>query len=248
MPNIYDTYNGEQTRHTDDMQDIITAVPAWLVQWGITLFFGILVLIIGITSLISYPDVVKAQLKLNSLNAPAEVAAKTSGKLIKLLATPNSTIKAGQPLAWIENLDDHSRYTLTAPQAGVVSYAGIINESQDVELNKVLFYIIPDNEGFFGEMPISQDNIGKVKEGQQVLIKLRAYPFEEYGLIKGKIKYITGIPNKASTFIAKVDFKLDKPADASKAMHLTQGMVADADIITQDATVFRRLMKGFRLF
>lgn len=31
------------------------------------------------------------------------------------------------------------------------------------------------------------ENAGRIKAGQAVLIKLPAYPFEEYGLLKGKI-------------------------------------------------------------
>jgi hypothetical protein len=32
----------------------------------------------------------------------------------------------------------------------------------------------------------SQNNMGKVKEGQEVLVKLKSYPFEEYGMIRGR--------------------------------------------------------------
>ncbi len=28
--------------HTEDMQDIITKVPSWLLRWGITVFFSVL--------------------------------------------------------------------------------------------------------------------------------------------------------------------------------------------------------------
>jgi HlyD family secretion protein len=61
-----------------------------------------------------------------------------------------------------------------------------------------VFYVNPGNEAFFGEMTITQNNMGKVKEGQEVLVKLRSYPFEEYGMIRGKIKYIAEVPYKDS--------------------------------------------------
>src|ERR1035437_343682 len=96
-------------RHTDDMQDIITAVPSWLLRWGITLFFGILVLIVGLSALIRYPDIVKAQLKIGSPNAPKPIVSKISGKLVKLLVTENETVKAGQPLAYLESTANHDK-------------------------------------------------------------------------------------------------------------------------------------------
>ena len=42
----------------------------------------------------------------------------------------------------------------------------------------------------FLEMLISQYNFGKVKKGQQVLLKFQAYQFEQYGAGVGKIDYI----------------------------------------------------------
>jgi len=92
MPSIY-TDPEIQVRHSEDMQDIITAVPSWLVRWGITLFFGILVLIVVLAALVSYPDIVNATLKIDSPNSPKPIVSKISGKLIKLLVTENETVK-----------------------------------------------------------------------------------------------------------------------------------------------------------
>jgi len=248
MPSIYDTYDNEQTRHSDDMQDIITMVPSWLLQWGISLFFGILVLIISLSAVIKYPDVMKTQLKIDSSNPPESVVTKTSGKLVNLLVTQNETVKAGQSLAWFESSADHSKYVLIAPQSGRVSFAGIIQENQALNMNQEVFYIIPDNEEFYGEMVIPQDNMGKIKEGQQVLIKLKAYPFEEYGMIRGKITYITEVPYKGSFFMAKVDFNIKKSHDLKKPILLRQGLTADAEIITQDETFLQRLSGSFKIF
>jgi HlyD family secretion protein len=33
-------------------------------------------------------------------------------------------------------------------------------------------------------MAIPQDNMGKVKTGQEVLVKLKSYPYEEYGILE----------------------------------------------------------------
>jgi len=82
MPEIDLNVNHSPVRHSDDMQDIITAVPSWLLRWGITLFFGILVLIISLSAMIRHPDIIKAQLKVDSPNSPKPVVSKISGKLV----------------------------------------------------------------------------------------------------------------------------------------------------------------------
>src|SRR5580700_1906102 len=102
MPAIYrDT--SLPPRHSDDIQDIITKVPSWLLRWGITLFFGILLLIVLLSAVIRYPDIVNAPLKIDSPNSPKPVVAKMPGKLVKLLVKENETVTAGQPLAYLES-------------------------------------------------------------------------------------------------------------------------------------------------
>jgi HlyD family secretion protein len=170
---------------------------------------------------------------------------KTPGKLVKLLVLQNETVKSGQSLAWFENTADHNKYVLTAPIEGKISFPTVIHENQLFGMNQEVFYIIRNDEEFFGEMVIPQDNMGKIKEGEQVLIKLKAYPSEEYGMIRGRITYITEVPNKDNVFISKVDFKLKDTSDLKKPIHLKQGMMADAEIITQDATILQRLSRNF---
>jgi len=418
--------NNEPVRHTDDMQDIITTVPSWILRWGITLFFGILILIVSLSALIKYPDIVKTKLKIESPNSPKPVVSKVSGKLVKLLVKENATVVTGQALAYMESTGDHdkiwrlainlkelqtqvlqnksvsqvlfsqsdniqfgelqsayqifyqeylnyksaindgfylkkkgflqndlldltkqvqqlnqqkqiqqrsfviadddykmhkklekervetpaelrqqeskylsqksplvqtesalisannnysakqkeileldnqireekakflqalnslisqaedwkSKYILIAAQSGKLSYAGIVQENQVLNLGQEVFYINPGNEAFFGQMSIPQDNMGKVKEGQEVLVKLRSFPFEEYGMIRGKISYIADVPYKDSVFVSKVDFKIRSTSDMKRPIHLKQGMMADAEIITQDATILQRISRS----
>src|SRR3569832_2293694 len=106
MPNIL-TDNTQENLHTDEMQDIITAVPSWLLRWGITLFFAALILIIGLSALIRYPDIVNASLKINSPNSPKPVVAKVPGILVRLLVKENEMVNAGQPLGYIESTARH---------------------------------------------------------------------------------------------------------------------------------------------
>jgi len=104
-----------------------------------------------------------------------------------------------------------------------------------------VFYIKPRSEQFFGEMNIPQTSMGKIKEGQEVLVKLRGYPFEQYGMIRGHISYIADVPYRDSIFISKVVFNAGNISDLKRAVHLKPGMMADAEIVTENATLVQRL-------
>ena len=125
-----------------------------------------------------------------------------------------------------------------------LGYAGILQENQNVSINQELFIVNPGNTNFFGEVQIPQYNMGKVKLGQRTLIKLRSYPFEEYGIINGKISYITDVALKDSVFIAKIDFGKFEQKNPANPIVLKPGMVADAEIITKESSLLQRFVRN----
>ncbi|WP_199138426.1 hypothetical protein [Pedobacter sp. ASV12] len=94
-------------QHSEEVNEIITAVPSWILRRGITLILLILLAIILLSAFIRYPDIVKTSLKVNSLNAPKEVIAHQPGKLVKLLVKDNQPVKDKEPLAFIESTANH---------------------------------------------------------------------------------------------------------------------------------------------
>jgi hypothetical protein len=53
------------------------------------------------------------------------------------------------------------------------------------------------------------------------------------------------VPYKDSVYVSKVDFKISNTSDLKRPIHLKQGMLADAEIITQDATILQRISRSF---
>lgn len=412
-------------RNSEEIQEIITAVPSWILRRGILLIFIVLLSIVLLSAFIHYPDVVKTSLKVNSLNSPKPVLSPQSGKLVKILVKENELVVNKQPLAFIESTASHAdvilfasalkllqqklnnneaidnnylqtsglnlgelqnnyqsfyqeylyfinaqnggfylkqraflekdlleirklkgqinkqqkiqqqeyanaeeeyaayqklknknvisnsefkqqenkylaskyplqqsttallnnstsyqakekeiailnntikeqqakfrqalnsmlnetdswmmKYVVLSPLAGKVGYAGILQENQNVTTNQELFVVNPGNTNFFGEVQIPQYNMGKIKLGQRTLIKLRSYPFEEYGIINGKISYITDVAFKDSVFVAKIDFAKIEHKNSNNQIVLKPGMVADAEIITQESSLLQRFLRN----
>lgn len=409
--------------NSEEVQEIITAVPSWILRRGITLIFAMLLLIVLLSAFIRYPDIVKANLKINSLNAPKAVYVKQTGKIVALLVKEGAMVAQKEPLAFMESTASHgdvlklrevlgqfdamlvktgqvqdlipkglqlgelqsgfqsfyqqylqylaaqqggyfinrktylqqdlneinklkrqildqqkiqekeyanveeeynaykklyqkgvvsnsefkqqenkylagkyplqqsqtallnnnssyaakqkeildidhtiqeeqakfvqalnnmitqtdgwiNQYILSAPVAGKVGYAGIVQENQTVNANQELFMINPANTGFFGEIQIPQYNMGKVKKGQRTLVKMKSFPFEQYGLIRGSISYISEVAFKDSVFIAKISFEHYENKDPAHKIVLKNGMQADAEIITEDSSLLQRFLRN----
>lgn len=408
--------------NSEEVEEIITAVPSWILRRGIMLICIILLSMVSISAFIAYPDIIKTSLKINSLNAPKIVLTKQTGKIVALLAKEGTAVKQAEPLAFMESTANHkdvlnlqdelekistglnsngiisnlslhnlnlgelqaayqnfyqqylqyrsaqnggyylerkhylekdldeikelkeqiifqqgiqqqeyaniehefeaykklyqkgvvstseyklqenkylagkyplqqsttallnnkssyaskqkeildldhiileerasfiqslsnmltetdgwiSKYILSAPIAGKVSYAGIVQENQTVNGGQELFIINPAGTDFFGEIYIPQYNMGKVKIGQRTLIKMRSFPFEQYGLIRGRVSYISDVAFKDSVFIAKINF--DDYEQKDHKILLKNGMQGDAEIITEESTLLQRFLRNF---
>lgn len=138
---------------------------------------------------------------------------------------------------------DHwkTNYLISAPFAGKVVYAGILQESQTLTTGQSLFYIQPDNLSFFGELAISQASFGKIEDGQLVQVRFSGYPYHEYGSIFGRLDYISDFPVRDSLFFAKVSFPDGLVTSYGREITPRNGMTGQAEIITQDMRLLERV-------
>lgn len=130
---------------------------------------------------------------------------------------------------------------LIAPVDGTLVYAGIVEENQLITAGQELFFITPESDGHFGEITIPQHNLGKVRNGQKVLVKLNSYPYAEFGIIEGRISHFNYVPVRDSIFLARVE--LD-PHTVEERIHLRPGLYGEGEIITEDASLLSRLYRN----
>lgn len=231
-----------EQKHTVQIQEIIGDPPTWMLRWGITVVFVILVLILIMAETLTYPDVIKAKMEIRTLNPPSMIKVKSPGTLIKLLVRNNQEVKIGQELAVVKSAE--GQIPITATSNGKIIYAGIIHEQQLVSPEKSLFQISGKNEVFWGEMDVSTKIIDRVKTNQEVIVKLNGAPDVDKFVLHGRIKYITINPNQESEYIAEIVFNGSELNFIRRKISLNQGIKTEAFIITQNTTLFKRLTKA----
>lgn len=87
---------------SEEVQDIITQMPGWLLRWGITLIFVLFVGLLAVSWFIKYPDVIKASVVVTTNPAPINLVSRTSGKIL-LLKNQNETVEKDEVLAVLQN-------------------------------------------------------------------------------------------------------------------------------------------------
>lgn len=92
----------QEITHSEEVNDILSYIPHWMIRWGITILFLILGAILFMTYFIKYPDVVPGQITLTTSNPPAELVALHSGN-IHLFTEDKSIIQKGEVIALLNN-------------------------------------------------------------------------------------------------------------------------------------------------
>lgn len=413
--------------HSDEIEEIISKKPPFIVRWGTVFFFFLLLLIGTICWFIQYPDIVTAKAKLTSINAPKTVISRTDGKLIKLTIKDDDLVSAGTIIGFLESTSDHAqvlalsanidtlsvlfsknnamlpsgffiqpyknlgelqqayqtfshafidfknylhggfyekkklilendlsdtkrlnyhlseqkvsqqqdvalaqktfemneilkkekviseleyrnekskllmkqmsipqinesiianetqqnekrkeimelentiaqqatvfqqalntfksaidewkkKYLLAAPVSGKISLVGFLQENQQLKAGQTVCFVNPGNSEYFAETFIPQENFGKVKKGEKVLLKFSSYPSQEFGSVTGKLDFISAIPTD-SGYIAKIILPHGLITNYNKEVQYREGLTANAEIITKNMRLIERLYFNLR--
>ena len=98
----------EITIRTEEVNEILTSAPKWLYRWGISVIFILILVAVGLSYFIKYPDILTADIRLTTLNPPVTLISKTNGKLTHLLVKNNEQLKYNQTIAVIENTANYT--------------------------------------------------------------------------------------------------------------------------------------------
>jgi hypothetical protein len=88
---------------TEEVNELLTAVPKWIVRWGVSIIFLMMLIGLCLSFVIKYPDTLTAKTTITTVNPPVTLIAKTSGKIVELKIKNNQTVKKGDILLVIES-------------------------------------------------------------------------------------------------------------------------------------------------
>ncbi|WP_276500037.1 hypothetical protein [Terrimonas pollutisoli] len=106
-------------------------------------------------------------------------------------------------------------------------------------------HINPGNTNYYVEALIQQYIFGKVKKGQQVLLKFPAYTCHEFGTGKGVVELINATPSD-SGYLAKVSLQGGLITNYKKQLRYNDKLPVQADIITENLNLLQRVFYNLR--
>ena len=148
-----------------------------------------------------------------------------------------------------QSLLDHS--VLTTPVAGIVKVIRINTVGGVLRAGDELMQISPTESGQVIEAKINPSDIGELKVGLPVSIKLDAFDFSVYGMLNGNLSHISsdtltesGANGSLQTYYRiQVELAPMPVSDRIKPTDLKPGMTASLDIRTRSRSVWQYLSK-----
>lgn len=145
------------------------------------------------------------------------------------------------------------KYVIKAPTNGKLDYLGFWRENLMVKEGVELFTILPQHGEIMGEAYIPAIGAGKVKVGQLVNVKLNDYPYDEFGLLCGKVVSISPLMNKVQmnnavveTYLVRIAFPQGATTNFDHKLSLNFESKGTAEIVTKPKRLIERLFDSLK--
>lgn len=207
-------------------------------------------------------QVIDSQVRLQTLN---QQKAQLNNKFVELAERQKQL-----PLEWESRQLDYKRnlseieqriveisgrreYAIRAPIGGRLT-ALQVSEGQTLNTQSPIVAILPEDAALHAELFLPTRAAGFIAEEQEVLLRYGTFPYQHYGLHKGKVSNVAQVilaPNELPIPVAlnepvyRVKVELDSQVVSAfgKELPLQAGMLLDADIVLETRTLGQWLLE-----
>lgn len=88
---------------SEEVQEVMSHVPNWMIRWGTTVIFFVVFLLIFVSWMIKYPDVIKGPVTVTTSIPPSRIVAQQNGIIKNLPVADQEDVSIDQTLAQMEN-------------------------------------------------------------------------------------------------------------------------------------------------
>jgi hemolysin D len=150
-----------------------------------------------------------------------------------------------------ENIDKDNFLLILSPVDGVITDVTSTQPGDKVQANSPLGGIAPKNARSVLKIAIAEQDRAFLREGLPVKLKFSAFPYQRYGVINGKVEYISpatkpSSQNKQPVYEGRVALTRDHYQVDDKRYPLRYGMTATAEIVVRERRLIDLALDPFR--
>lgn len=308
---------------SEEVQEVMGQIPPWILRYGISVLFLVLLVLLGGSYWFSYPETLRAEMVLTSFQSPVYVKTGAAGKLAEIYVQDKQPVRKGDILAVIDNVacvedvfllrerlnewkqsggkieytdrlvlrkmlelgniqstysaflsawqnyishmqearlsemdvfnaiaslmkavsEWEATYLLVSPFDGIVSFMQPWDKKQPVSEGETLFVItFPGTPVPLARALLPMQSIGRVEVGQRAIIRLSGFSEEEYGILEGRISFISPVPNEEGQYVLELELPDGLRTSYGKTLPLIEAMQGTADIVIRERSLLERLV------
>lgn len=145
------------------------------------------------------------------------------------------------------------KYIFKSSMPGKVQFSKFISDNHFITLGEPLMTILPLHQKVVGQMILPAAGAGKVKIGQQIIIKLDNYPYMEFGSIKGTVQSISLISDQqklnnvlVDSYLVMISLPYGLMTNYGEVLDFKYEIKGTGDVIIKDKVLAYRLFDNMK--
>lgn len=149
---------------SESVQDILTQPPHWMIRWGNTVIFIILLLVLVMSYIIKYPEFIPAPVIITSQNPPEKIEARSNSKVEKIFIKDHQKVKKNDVLMVLQS---------TANYQDVLKLKKFVDSISPNDISK--FPLNETSHFKLGELQGDYNNFAKAYQDENLFTRLQPY-------------------------------------------------------------------------
>lgn len=205
---------------SESVQDILTRPPHWMIRWGNSIVFAILLMILLMSWFIKYPEFIPAPIIVTSQNPPEKLEARTNSKIEKILIKDHQEVKKDDILMVLQS---------TANFKDVLKLKKIIDS-----ISPKMIFTFPLNEASkfkLGELQGDYNNFAKAFQDEKLFTRLQPYAPENLATSQSLTEYNSRIATlKQQLHLENAKYDLSKKNFQRSQTLFEQGVISKMEV------------------
>lgn len=163
---------------SESVQDILTQPPNWMIRWGNTVIFVIILLIFVMSYIIKYPEFVPAPIIVTSQNPPEKIEARIGTRIEKIFIKDHQEVKKNDVLMVMQSAANYK---------DVLELKKIVDS---ISPNQLYSFPLTQASRFkLGELQGEYNNFAKAFQDEELFKRLQPYVPENLAAQKSISEY-----------------------------------------------------------
>lgn len=197
---------------SENVQDILTQPPHWMIRWGNSVIFIILIMILVMIWFIKYPEFIPAPIIVTSQNPPEKIEARISSRIEKILIKDHQSVKKNDVLMILQS---------TANYDDVLKLRTLMDS---ITPSRLFSFPINLTSNFrLGELQSDYNNFAKAFQDEKLFSRLQPYSPDNLAASEGLSEYSGRIATlKQQLNLENAKFDLSKKISVVPSLYLTK--------------------------